>query len=85
MRIPSGAGTTPQPDDMRIIDALKVRYKKVYLTELLNLFDVDRGHEQDFEKRKKQPCGCKGFSFGGKATVLNSIEVINIIWSKDKK
>ena len=70
---------------MRIIDALKIRYKKVYLTELLNLFDVDRGHEQDFEKREKQPCGCKGFSFGGKATVLNSIEVINIIWSKDKK
>ena len=46
MRIPSGAGTTPQPDDMRIIDALKIIYKKVYLTELLNLFDVDRGHEQ---------------------------------------
>ena len=62
---------------------LKVGFNKFYLTELLNIFDVEVGYESAFICRKKQPSGCKGLVLVGKSAVLDSIEIIDRIWSKD--
>lgn len=74
-----------QPADMGMIAALKVGYRTLYLSSLLELFDEENGYEMAAERRKKQPAGCKGLAYGGKATVLDAIEIIDRLWKKDDK
>jgi len=83
--LPPNLTSQYQPADMGMIAALKVGYKTIMLTKLLSIFDEDGGYQSAFERRKKQPPGCKGIDFGGKATILDAIEIIHDIWSKDDK
>ena len=55
------------------------------LNQLLDLFYEEGGFELAGERRKLQRAGCKGLSFGGKATVLYSIKILPGIFSNDRK
>ena len=83
--LPPNLTSKHQPADMGMIAALKVGYRTKYLSSLLDLFDVENGYELAVERRKRQLAGCKGLKFGGKATVLDAIDIIHSIWDKDDK
>ena len=80
---PPNVTSKRQPADMGIIASIKVGYKVLMLNQLLDLFDEDGGYELAVERRKKQKPGCKGLAFGGKATVLDAIKILDSIWRKD--
>ena len=83
--LPPNLTSKHQPADMGMIAALKVGYRTLYLSSLLQLFDVENGYEMAAERRKRQAAGCKGLAFGGKATVLDAIDIIHHIWNEDDK
>jgi hypothetical protein len=55
------------------------------LNELLDLFDEEGGFELAAERRKKQKKGCRGLRYGGKATVMDALQILHGIWSCDDK
>ena len=57
-----------QPADMRMIAALKVRYRIIILGKLLDIFDTDGGYEEAVIRRAQQPSGCKVLDYDGKST-----------------
>ena len=68
-----------------MIASLKVGYKTLILNPLLYLFDEEGGFEMAGDIRKRQRDGCKGFYFGDKATVLDAIKILHVIWSNNGK
>ena len=83
--LPPGVTSRHQPADMGMIAALKVGYCVKMLDSLLAIFDVDGGYASAATARALQKDGCKGLAYGGKATVLDAIEILNSIWNGDNK
>ena len=83
--LPPKVTSRHQPADMGMIAALKVGYRVTMLEQLLALFDVEGGFAAAATARAKQKDGCKGLAYGGKATVLDAIEILNSIWKGDNK
>jgi hypothetical protein len=83
--LPPNLTSKRQPADMGMIASLKVGYKTFMLNELLDLFDQEGGFELAAERRQKQKKGCKGLRFGGKATVMDAIQLLHGIWSRNDK
>jgi hypothetical protein len=55
------------------------------LETLLEIFDVEGGYEKAAEARRRQKHGCKGLQYGGKAHVLNAMNLLDNVWSQDGK
>ena len=83
--LPPNVTNTHQPADMGVIACLKVGYKTVMLEKLLSIFDVEGGFEQARVERAKQIRGCAGIEFGGKATLLDCMVILDSLWSEDGK
>jgi hypothetical protein len=76
---------THQPADMGIIASLKVGYKLSMLETLLATFDVEGGCKKTAKAHRRQKLGCKGLQYGGKACVLDTMNLLDNIWSQDGK
>ena len=83
--LPPNVTNTHQPADMGMIASLKVGYKTKMLSTLLDIFDAEGGYERAKVLRSRQRVGCKGLQFGGKATLLDAIEILKDIWDADAK
>jgi hypothetical protein len=70
---------------MGIIASLKVGNKLSMLETLLAIFDVEGGYEKAAKARRHQKRGCKGLQYGGKAHVLDAMNLLDNIWSQDDK
>lgn len=68
-----------------MIASLKVGYKAIMLGKLLDTFDSEGGFEGAAKERKQQKRGCRGLDFGGKATILDAMNILKEIWSRDGK
>jgi len=82
---PPNVTNTHQPADMGMIASMKVGYRVIMMTKLLDLFDAEGGYEQAYCARRRQPKGCQGLDFGGKATLLDAMKILDTIWSADAK
>ena len=68
---PPNVTSTRQPADMGTIICLKVEWKTIMLSKLIDVFDAEGGYELASERiSKKQNC-CKGLVFGGKIKILD--------------
>ena len=67
-----------------MIASLKVGYKTTFLRNLLSVFDMEGGYQNAARQRAQDPRGCKGLLYGGKATVLDAMIMLNDLWSSDK-
>ena len=74
-----------QPCDMGIIASMKLGYKAALLGRYLWLFDIDGGYLWASELRAWHPPGCKGLDYGGKATVLDCMNLLLPIWDNENK
>jgi hypothetical protein len=70
---------------MGIIASLKVGYKLSMLETLLAIFDIEGGYEKAAKACRRQERGCKGLQYGGKAHVLDAMNLLDNIWSQDGK
>lgn len=70
---------------MGMIASLKVGYKSRMLESLLDIFDADEGFERAKALRDQQQPGCRGLQYGGKATLLDAMEILKDIWDADAK
>jgi hypothetical protein len=64
---------------------MKVGYKLSMLETLLAIIDVEGGYEKAAEARRRQKRGCNGLQYGGKAHVLDAMNLLDNIWSQDGK
>jgi hypothetical protein len=85
MYFPENVTNKHQPADMGIIASLKVGYKISMLEMFLAIFDVEGGYENAAAARRHQKPGCKGLQYGGKAHVLDAMNLLDNIWGKDGK
>ena len=74
-----------QSADMGMIASLKVGYKSNMLFRLLEIFDEEGGYEKAATRRRATKRGCRGLDVGGKATLLDAMNILNEIWNKDGK
>ena len=82
---PPNVTNSHQPANMGLIAALKVGYKSKMLEVLLGIFDEVGGFEEATRVRRQQRRGCKGIDCGGKAHVLDAMQILHGIWSEDGK
>ena len=69
-----------QPSNVGMIAAMKVVYRMIMLTNLLNIFDAPPGgYKQAVCMGWLQDKGCSGLPFGGKATVVTQCYV-DLAW-----
>ena len=83
--IPPNMTSNHHPSDMGMIASLKVGYKTTLLRTFLGVFDMEGGNQNAARQRVQAPRGCKGLIYGGKATVLDEMIILNDLWSTDKK
>lgn len=83
--LPPNTTSTNQPCDQGIIACLKVGYRSIMLRKLLSIFDADGGFDRAAEQRVSVPRGCKGLAYGGKATILDAMEILLSLWNEDGK
>ena len=69
-----------QPVDMGMIALLKVGCKVSMLNQGLDIFDKPGGFEEAAKLWMRQWKGCKGLDFGGKAHMLDAIQILAQIW-----
>ena len=81
--LPPNVTNTHQPADMGMIASLKVGYKSKMLMGLLDVFDAEGGFERAGVERARQRRGCRGLQFGGKATLLDAMQLLKGIWDGD--
>jgi hypothetical protein len=76
-----------QPADMGIIASLKVRFKQQLLLTHLAIFEMDGGYEAEAKQRMKMKMkrGCKGVDYGGKPRLLDTMKILDSIWSKNNR
>ena len=74
-----------QPADMGMISTLKVGYRIFMLEKLLSIFDVEGGYKWAYKKRSKLPRGLKGLNYGGKAHIIDAMNILKYIWGRDDK
>ena len=73
------------PSGMGIIASLKVGHKTTLIRNILSVFYMEGGYHNAARQQAQAPRGCKGLIYGGKATVLDAMIVLNALWSADKK
>ena len=83
--LPPNVTNTHQPADMGMIASLKVGYKSKMLMGLLDVFDAEGGFERAAVERARQRPGCRGLAYGGKATLLDAMELLKEIWDGDRR
>ena len=83
--LPENMTSRMQPADMGMIAALKVGYKTTMLKKLLEIFDMPGGYERAAAIRKKMKPGLRGLDFGGKPHVLDAMNIVQDLWTKDDK
>ena len=83
--LPPNTTSKLQPADMGIIACLKVGYKITMLRKLLTLFDEDGGFQAVANARANARRGCKGLAVGGKAHVLDVMQILAKLWNEDRK
>ena len=83
--LPPRVTSRHQPADMGMIASLKVGYKVRMLKILLSIFDVEGGYASAAVARRGVKDGCKGLDLGGKATVLDAMNILISIWNGDNK
>ena len=70
---------------MWMVASLKVGYKSIMLTYLLDIFDEEGVYEAASRARARQKAGCHRIAYGGKTHILNAMEILATIWNKDGK
>eukprot|EP00978_Attheya_sp_CCMP212_P015924 scaffold41272_cov37-Attheya_sp.AAC.2 len=70
---------------MGMIASLKVGYKLEMLGRLLAIFDLEGGFQQAAVSCGRQRRGCKGLAYGGKAHILDAMNILDYIWGQDGK
>ena len=83
--LPPNVTNRHQPADMGMIAAIKVGYRVNLLGILLALFDVEGGYAAAAVARALVPTGCRGLDYGGKATILDAMKILNSMWERDNK
>jgi DDE superfamily endonuclease/Tc5 transposase DNA-binding domain len=81
--LPPNMTSNFQPADMGMIANLKIGYKATMLHKLLEIFDHEGGYEGAANMRKTVRRGQRGLAFGGKATILDAMNILNSIWRVD--
>jgi DDE superfamily endonuclease/Tc5 transposase DNA-binding domain len=81
--LPPNMTSNFQPADMGMISSLKIGYKLTMLSKLLDIFDQEGGYEGAAKIRKTVRRGFRGIEYGGKATVLDAMKILNDIWKKN--
>jgi hypothetical protein len=51
----------------------------------LVIFEVDGGYEAAAKQRMKMKRGCKGVDYGGKSHLLDTMKILDSIWSKNNR
>ena len=75
-----------QPADMGMIASLKIGYKATMLNKLLRIFDNEGGYEGAAANRRRTiPRGQRGLDYGGKATILDAMNIMDSIWKVDQR
>jgi hypothetical protein len=82
---PPNMTSNHQPADMGQILSLKVGYRAIMLRKLLAIFDVEGGLEKAAVLRMRQRRVCRGLLYGGKATILDVMEILEEIWQANAK
>jgi len=82
---PANVTNRHQPCDMGIISSLKTGYKTHLLQKYLNIFDTDGGYDEAAQLRKTKKRGLRGVEYGGKAHILDAMNILHSIWSVDGK
>jgi hypothetical protein len=87
MFLPPNMMSNHQWADMCMISRMvKVGYKLSMLRTLLQDFDEEEGgFEMVVQQWGRQPCGYQGLAYGGKATILDAMEILNKIWNNNGK
>jgi hypothetical protein len=74
---------------MGIIASLNVgffqAFKQQLLLKYLSIFEIDSRYEAAAKQRMKMKRGCKGVEYGGKPYLLDTIKIIDSIWSKHNR
>ena len=83
--LPPNMTSNHQPADMGMIASLKVGYKTMMVRKLLEKFDVEGGYEAAAKARMQMRKGCRGLDVGGKATILDAMNILKNLWIKDAK
>ena len=68
-----------------MIASLKVGYMTRMLSGLLDIFDAKGGYKRARVKWMRQRAGCRDLLYGGKATLLDTIYILKVIWDTDGK
>jgi hypothetical protein len=82
---PEEVPSTHQPADTGIIANLKVGYKLSMLDMHLTTLDVEGGYEMAAVAHRHQKCGSNGLQYERKAHVVDAMNLLDNIWSKDGK
>ena len=81
--LPPNMTSNYQPADMGMIASLKMGYKTIMLTKLLEIFDAEGGYEAAAKFRMRVKRGQRGLDYGGKATILDAMQILTSIWNVD--
>jgi DDE superfamily endonuclease/Tc5 transposase DNA-binding domain len=81
--LPPNMTSNYQPADMGMIASLKIGYKVNMLSKLLDIFDGEGGFEGAANARRGVRRGQRGLDYGGKATILDAMLILNSIWNID--
>jgi DDE superfamily endonuclease len=74
-----------QPADMGMIASLKIGYKAIMLQKLLDIFDAEGGFEGAANIRRTVRKGQRGLDYGGKATIVDAMYILDAIWKEDQR
>ena len=83
--LPPNVTSRHQPADMGMIASLKCGYKLTMLEKLLAIFDAEGGYGRAAQARARAKKGTRGLVYGGKAHILDAMQMINDIWNTDGK
>jgi hypothetical protein len=81
--LPPNMTSNFQPADMGMIASLKIGYKAIMLRKLLDIFDAEGGFDGASTIRRTVMRGQRGLDYGGKATILDAMYILNSVWKED--
>jgi hypothetical protein len=70
---------------MGIIAAIKIGYKTLLLQTLLAVFDEPGAFRNAQTQRNRRRRGCRGINYGGKATVLDAMNLLQTVWKSETR
>jgi hypothetical protein len=51
----------------------------------LVIFEIDGGYQAAAKQRMKMKRGCKGVDYGGKSHLLDTMKILDSIWSNNNR